>query len=83
MISTPQGAEREQLALWSTPRLIRYLRSRQAIHSNFRAKHCPCYHGCSCGPRFTEEHEQTDKAMRAEVDRIKTILNTREHVQRK
>ena len=80
MITTPQGAERHQLEGWSTKRLLRYMASRRAIRASFRASKCPCYPGCSCGPRFSTEHEQTDKAMKAEIDFIKSILAKREHV---
>ncbi len=80
MITAPQGAERHQLEGWSTKRLLRYMDSRRAIRANYRAKHCPCYHGCSCGPRFDEVGEQTDAAMKAEIDHIKSILAKREHV---
>lgn len=80
MITAPQGAERHQLEGWSTKRLLRYLNSRRAIRASFRAKACPCYRGCSCGPYFSETQKQTDNAMTAEIDFIKNILKTREHV---
>ncbi len=81
MITAPQGAERHQLEGWSTKRLLRYLASRRARVANYVAGFCPCYHGCSCGPmRMTETDKQTEAAMRAEIDYIKSILAKREHV---
>ena len=80
MITAPQGAERHQLEGWSTKRLLRYMASRRAIRANYRAKHCPHGHGCSCGPQFSEAGWQTDAAMKAEIDHIKSILAKREHV---
>jgi hypothetical protein len=81
MITPPCGAERHQLIKWSTPRLLRYLKVRRKSLVILVASYCPCFPGCSCGPmRIGGQGLDTIAAMDAEIEFIKEILKTREHV---
>jgi hypothetical protein len=81
MITPPCGAERHQLIKWSTPRLLRYLKVRR--------KRAICYReavlgwdarNITMGEFATTQQYQTFQAMDAEIEFIKEILKTREHV---
>ena len=81
MITAPQGAEAHQLSKWSTPRLLRYFKSRR--------KSMIVYRNAVLGwdainltmkEMATKQELQTYEAMQAELDRIQAILKNRPHV---
>lgn len=80
MITPPQGAERHQLFDWSTPRLLRYYKSRRKsaiiFKNNFICDVCYEFHNMSSN----EKH--TLAAMEAELDFIRNILKNRNHVEK-
>ena len=83
MITAPQGAERNQLHKWATPRLLRYYKSRRKSMIIFCNNFHPCFPGCGCGPmNQTKTDLQTIAAMESELEYIKTILAEREHVKK-